>query len=188
MAKNTFLIIFTFIYKFFTGLFHKKEQVISSIHQFKVKTIDGKEFDLASLKGNRILIVNTASKCVFTPQFKDLQELYLKYKDHHFTILGFPCNQFNEQDPGTNTEIKEFCNKNFSVTFPLMEKIDVQGTNASEVYQWLTKKEKNGVMDSEVIWNFQKYMVDENGFLVNYVFPFKKPSTKKIIRWLEKKN
>lgn len=159
----------------------------SSIHQFKVKTIEGFEFDLAKLKGKKILIVNTASQCGFTPQFKDLQELYIKYKDHNFTILGFPCNQFNNQDPGTNAEIKDFCTKNYSVTFPMMEKTDVKGPNASLLYQWLTQKEKNGVLNSVVIWNFQKYMIDENGFLVDYISFLRKPNSRKITNWIEKK-
>lgn len=175
------------ISQIFTGLLGLKGQPNSSIHQFKVKTIDGDIFDFASLKGKKILVVNTASKCGFTPQYKDLQELYLKYKDKNFIVIGFPCNQFNEQEPGTNEQIKEFCTKNYSVTFPLMEKVDVKGANAAEIYQWLTQKEKNGVMSSSVTWNFQKYMIDENGFLVDYLAPYRKPSSKKIIKWIEGK-
>jgi len=175
------------ISQFFASFLPLKGQPTSSIHQFKVTTIDGQIFDFASLKGKKILIVNTASKCGFTPQFKDLEELYVKYKDKNFVVIGFPCNQFGGQDPGSNTEIKEFCTKNYGVSFPMMEKIDVKGDSICEVYSWLTSKTKNGVMNSSVKWNFQKYMIDENGFLIDYVSSYKKPNVKKIIKWLEGK-
>lgn len=185
--KITFVFIISAITLALSSFFVKKGRNPSSIHQFKVKTIDGVEFDLASLKGKKVLIVNTASKCGFTPQFKDLEELYKRYKDKNFVIVGFPCNQFGEQDPGSNAEIKEFCTKNYGVTFPMMEKIDVKGTNICEVYSWLTNKDKNGVMSSEVKWNFQKYMIDENGHLVDYVLSFKGPNNDKIVNWIEGK-
>lgn len=175
------------ISQIFTGLLGVKGQPSSSIHQFKVTTIDGEVFDFASLKGKKILVINTASKCGFTPQYKELQELYLKYKGKNFVIVGFPCNQFSNQEPGTNQEIKEFCTKNYSVTFPIMDKIEVKGPNAAPIYQWLTQKEKNGVMSSTVKWNFQKYLIDENGFLVDYLSSYRKPNSRKIIKWIEGK-
>lgn len=171
------------IFSFFT----RKGKPTSSIHQFKAKTIEGDTLDFSTLKGKKILIVNTASKCGFTPQFKELEELFLKYSDKNFTIIGFPCNQFGEQDPGTGTEIKEFCTRNYGVTFRMMEKVNVKGDSISEIYKWLTSKDKNGVMNSSVKWNFQKYMIDEDGFLVDFLYSFKKPNSQKIVSWIEKK-
>jgi glutathione peroxidase len=158
-----------------------------SIHVFKTKTIDGQVFDFSTLKGKKVLIVNTASECGLTPQYKQLEELYEKYKDKNFTIIGFPANNFGAQEPGTNTQIKEFCTKNYGVTFPMMEKISVKGDDMHEIYQWLTMKEKNGVMNSTVKWNFQKYMIDEEGHLVDSVSPVKRPDTDKIVKWIESK-
>lgn len=155
------------------------------IYGFKVKTIDGNEFDFSSLKGKKIMIVNTASECGLTPQYKQLQEVYDKYKDKNFTIIGFPANNFGSQEPGSNPQIKEFCTKNYGVTFPMMEKVSVKGDDMCELYKWLTQKEKNGVMSSSVKWNFQKYLIDENGHLVDSVSPMKKPDCSKIITWIE---
>ena len=165
----------------------KKGKPSSSIHQFKVKTLEGADFDFANLKGGKILIVNTASKCGFTPQYKELEELYQKYKDQNFTIIGFPCNQFGGQEPGNSSEIHDFCTKNYGVTFLMMEKVDVKGDSICGIYKWLTSKDKNGVMSSSVKWNFQKYMIDENGFLVDYAMSFKSPLSSKITKWIEKK-
>lgn len=187
MTKNTVIIIMASITQFFASMMPLKGQPSSSIHQFKVKTIDGEVFDFSSLKGKKILVVNTASKCGFTPQFKDLEALYLKYKDKNFVIVGFPCNQFGGQDPGSNAEIKEFCTKNYGVTFPMMEKVNVKGDSICELYSWLTNKAKNGVMSSTIKWNFQKYMIDENGYLVDYVMSYKGPDTDKIVKWIEGK-
>jgi len=159
-----------------------------TIYGFKVKTIDGAEFDMASLKGKKVLIVNTASECGFTPQYKQLEEVYEKYKDKNFTIIGFPANNFGGQEPGTNTEIKAFCTKNYGVTFQMMEKVSVKGDDMCEIYKWLTQKEKNGVASSGVRWNFQKYMIDEEGHLVDSVGSNKKPNCDKIINWIEGKN
>ena len=164
----------------------KKGKPSSSIHQFKAKTIDGEDFDFASLKGKKVLIVNTASKCGFTPQYKELQSLFETYKDKNFTIIGFPCNQFGGQEPGNNNDIHDFCTKNYGVTFLMMEKVNVKDDSICDIYKWLTRKELNGVMSSSVKWNFQKYLIDENGFLVDYVLPFKNPNSKKITKWIEK--
>lgn len=155
-----------------------------SFHDFKVKDIDGKEFDLSSLKGKKVLVVNTASKCGFTPQYKDLQELYLKYGGDNFVIIGFPANNFLSQEPGSNEEIKEFCSSKYEVTFPMMAKISVKGKDIHPLYAWLTDKNLNGVMDSEVKWNFQKYLIDENGKLVDVVFPKTNPLDEKIVNWI----
>lgn len=153
---------------------------------FKTTTIDGKPFDLASLKGKKVLVVNTASKCGFTPQYKELQALYEKYQHRNFVIIGFPANNFLSQEPGSNQEIKQFCEKNYGVTFPMMSKISVKGKDQDPIYAWLTQKSQNGKTDAEVSWNFQKFMIDENGNLVDYLSPRESPMSDKVIKWIEK--
>lgn len=177
-----FLVIPVIIIIAFTS---KKGTPTSTIHQFKATTIDGAILDLSSLKGKKILIVNTASKCGFTPQYKDLELLYQNYKHKNFVIIGFPCNQFGNQEPGSNSDIKSFCTKNYGVTFQMMEKVNVKGDSISDIYRWLTNKSLNGVENSSVKWNFQKYMIDENGFLVGHVNSFKSPYCSKIVKWIE---
>ncbi|MBW6489769.1 MAG: glutathione peroxidase [Lentimicrobium sp.] len=156
-----------------------------NFHSFKTKTIDGTDFDLASLKGKKVLVVNTASKCGLTPQYKELEALYRQYKDKNFVIIGFPANNFMSQEPGTNEEIAEFCELNYGVTFPMMSKISVKGKDQDPIYKWLTDKKENGKFDAEVSWNFQKFMIDENGNLVNYASPREKPLSAKIVEWIE---
>lgn len=160
----------------------------NSIHQFKVKDINGESFDMSSLKGKKVLVVNTASKCGLTPQYEQLQELYEKYKDTGFTIVGFPANDFMNQEPGSIEDIKEFCTQNYGVTFQMMDKVSTKGKDQSPIYEWLTKKSKNGVEDSKVAWNFQKYMIDEEGKLVDFVAPKESPMSKKIVDWITSKN
>jgi glutathione peroxidase len=155
----------------------------SGFYNFKVKTLEGDQFDFSSLKGKKVMIVNTASQCGFTPQYKELEELYEKYKEE-LVIVGFPANNFGHQEPGTATEIREFCTKNYGVTFPLMEKISVKGEDIHPLYKWLTTKDLNGVMDSEVKWNFQKYLIDENGKLVDVLYSKEKPGSDKTLAWL----
>src|SRR5512135_1819178 len=127
-------------------------------YDFKVKTLEGKEFDFSSLKGKKVMIVNTASKCGFTPQYSDLEELYEKYSDR-LVIIGFPANNFANQEPGSAAEIREFCTEKYNITFPLMEKISVKGSDMHPLYRWLTSKSENGVMDCEGRCNFQKYVI-----------------------------
>lgn len=158
-----------------------------NLYSFKVKDIDGKEFDLSSLKGKKVLVVNVASKCGLTPQYEKLQELYEKYKDNNFVVIGFPANNFRGQEPGTDEEIKTFCTLTYNVSFPMMSKIDVVGENKAPVYAWLTEKSQNGKLDAEVQWNFQKFMVDENGNLVDFAAPREDPFSDKIIKWIENK-
>ncbi len=157
----------------------------NSLHDFTVKDIEGNDFELSSLKGKKVLVVNTASKCGLTPQYEQLQKLYETYGGENFVIIGFPANNFLNQEPGSNEEIAEFCQKNYGVTFPMMSKISVKGKDIHPVYQWLTQKEKNGKMDSKVGWNFQKYLVDENGKLVDMVKPKTKPDDEKILSWIQ---
>jgi glutathione peroxidase len=158
----------------------------TGFYDFKVKTLEGKDFDFASLKGKKVMIVNVASKCGNTPQYKDLEALYEKYHDN-FVIIGFPANDFASQEPGTAAEIRKFCTENYGVTFPLMEKISVKGKDMAPVYGWLTSRKENGVMDSEVKWNFQKYLIDENGKLVEVLDPKEKPTSDKVMMWLSSK-
>ena len=154
-----------------------------SIYDFKVKTLEGDDFDLSSLKGKKVMIVNVASKCGFTPQYKDLEDMYKKYEGE-LVIIGFPANNFMNQEPGSASDIRQFCSQNYGVTFPLMEKISVKGRDMHPLYKWLTEKDNNGVMDSEVKWNFQKYLIDENGRLVDVMYSKEKPESEKSARWL----
>lgn len=153
---------------------------VNSIYNFKVEALEGGTINFADFKGKKILIVNTASKCGYTPQYEELQKLYDQYKDK-LVIIGFPANNFGGQEPGTNTEIKEFCKKNYGVTFPMAAKISVKGDDMAPIYKYLTSKAENGVLDAEVKWNFGKFLLDEKGNLVEY-FPSKvKPLSEEIV-------
>ena len=158
----------------------------NGFYNFKVKTLDGGEFNFSTLKGKKVMIVNTASKCGFTPQYKDLEDLYKQYSDE-LVIVGFPANNFANQEPGTNAQIRKFCTNNYSVTFPMMAKISVKGSDMAPVYKWLTEKKENGVMDSEVKWNFQKYLISEDGKLVDVVYSKDRPNCDRILAWLNSK-
>ena len=150
---------------------------MESIYDFQVKTIDGKEKSLADFRGQTLLIVNTASACGFTPQYKGLEELYKKYKDKNFTILTFPCNQFGQQEKGTEAEIKSFCELNYGVSFPLFSKIDVKGPGAHPLYRYLTQ-EKPGVFGlKEIKWNFTKFLIDSEGHVVQRFAPTDGPES-----------
>ena len=139
----------------------------NSVHVFKVEALDGSTINFADFKGKKILIVNTASECGYTPQYEGLETLYEKYKEK-LVIVGFPANNFGAQEPGTNTDIKEFCKKNYGVAFPMAAKISVKGDDQAAIYKWLCNKSKNGVMDAEIKWNFNKFLLDEDGKLMNY--------------------
>lgn len=169
----------------FTSLTIQAQEI--NFHSFTVKNIDGNEVSLSTFEGKKVLVVNTASKCGLTPQYEGLQALYEKYKDENFVIVGFPANNFLKQEPGTNEEIKEFCSVNYSITFPMMAKISVKGDDIHQLYAWLTQKSENGKFDAPVSWNFQKFMIDEDGNLVDYLSPKKKPDDEKIINWIEEK-
>jgi glutathione peroxidase len=158
----------------------------TSFYSFKVKTLEGGDFDFSTLKGKKVMVVNTASKCGYTPQYKDLEAVYKEYGDN-LVIIGFPANNFLSQEPGTATEIRKFCNDTYGITFPLMAKISVKGDDMHPLYKWLTSKQLNGVMDSEVKWNFQKYLIDENGKLVDVIYSKEKPNSDKVLAWLNSK-
>ena len=158
-----------------------------TIYQFNVQDLSGNAFDFAALKGKKIMIVNTASECGLTPQYEQLQAVYEKYKGKNLVIVGFPANNFGSQEPGSNAQIATFCQKNYGVTFPMMAKISVEGSDQHPVYQFLTQKAKNGLEDSDVQWNFQKYLINESGELVKVVSPRTLPTDVEIINWIEGK-
>ena len=164
-----------------------KDNKPKSIHKFKVTDINGNTFDFSELAGKKIMIVNTASRCGFTKQFEGLQELYEKYKDKSFIIVGFPSNDFLNQDPGTDQEILEFCSVNYGVSFPMMSKVKVTGKKKAPIYKFLTDVKSNGVQSSTVSWNFQKYLLDENGYLVKVINTKTDPLDAEIINWIESK-
>ena len=155
-----------------------------SIHQFTVTDIDGNKFDFSTLKGKKIMVVNTASRCGLTPQYEKLEELYSKYKSKGLVVVGFPSNDFLMQEPGSNEDISKFCKKNYGVSFPMMSKISVNGKKINPVYKFLTKKSLNGLKDNKVEWNFQKYLLDEKGHLVRVVAPSTQPNDQSIVDWI----
>ncbi|MBL4577089.1 MAG: glutathione peroxidase [Flavobacteriales bacterium] len=156
-----------------------------TLHDFTTMSLEGEEVKLSDFKGKKLMVVNTASKCGLTPQYKDLQALYTKYGDDKFAIIGFPANNFGKQEPGTDAEIKEFCTKNYGVSFPMMHKISVKGSDIDPIYAWLTDKDQNGADNAAVKWNFQKFLIDENGNWVGMVSPSDKPDKQSIIDWIE---
>lgn len=154
-----------------------------SLYDIKINNLQGKEIDFSDYKGKKILFVNVASKCGFTPQYEDLQKLSDTYQDK-LVVIGVPCNQFKKQESGTSEEIQEFCSLNYGVTFPITEKTEVKGENQHPLYSYLTDKKLNNKKNSSVKWNFQKYLIDENGQLINYWFSITKPLSKKITKHL----
>lgn len=163
----------------------QNENMSKTIHDYTVKDISGKDYPMAQLKGKKVMIVNTASKCGLTPQYEGLQALYEEYESKGLIIIGFPANNFMAQEPGDEKEIAAFCEANYGVTFPMMSKIDVIGDNQHELYTYLTSKVHNGVQDSEVQWNFQKYLIDESGKLAKVISPKVSPQDEEIIEWLK---
>lgn len=155
-------------------------QFLEANPEAKVRSIEGKEYDFSALKGKKVLIVNTASECGYTPQYEGLQKLYDTYKDK-LVVLGFPANNFGAQEPGSNEEIKQFCTTKFNVTFPMFEKISVLGDDMAPIYKWLTSKDLNGWNDQQPKWNFNKYLIDEEGNLVKYFSSAVKPMSDEIV-------
>ncbi len=191
--KNLFIIAFGIFFICSNQIFSQINQSAETmekqtIYQFKVKDLSGKDFDFASLKGKKIMIVNTASKCGLTPQYKELEALYKEYAAQGFVIVGFPANNFKSQEPGTNEEIASFCQLNYGVTFPMMDKVSVKGEDMCAVYQFLTQKAKNGLQDSEVSWNFQKYLLNEKGELLKVIAPKTLPNNPEILNWIKEKS
>lgn len=178
---KTYFFLFTIL---LTTLFaNAQKNEAMSLHSIKINSLQGEEIDLSIYKGKKILFVNVASKCGFTSQYEGLQKLYDTHKDK-LVIIGVPCNQFGSQEPGSSNEIQEFCAINYGVTFPITEKIAVKGDKQHPLYSFLTQKDKNGKKSSSVKWNFQKYLIDEEGKLIDYWFSITKPSSKKITKHL----
>ena len=162
----------------------ENQQTAQNIYDFKVETITGDTLDLATLKGKKVIIVNTASKCGLTPQFEGLEKLHQLHKNKNLVIIGFPSNDFMSQDPGSNEEIAEFCQLNYGVTFPMMAKIVVKGKDQHPLYQYLTQKALNGKDDYDVQWNFQKFLINENGTIDKVIDPKTSPLDEEIIEWI----
>jgi glutathione peroxidase len=180
MFKKTLITLLSIM----TLTLNSQTSVDNSIHQFKVADIYGNIFDFSQLKGKKVMIVNTASKCGLTYQYEALQKLYSQYKDLNFVIVGFPSNDFLWQEPGSNDEIIDFCEQNYGVTFPMMSKITVKGTKKHPIYQFLTQKSKNNYKDSRVTWNFQKYLVNEQGRVEKIISPRTRPDSEEIVSWI----
>lgn len=191
IMKSLFLLLISFSAFTFNSCAQEKQTKVSTdteilpIYQFKVTDINGETFDLASLKGKKVMIVNTASKCGLTPQYEGLEELYKTYKDQGFVIVGFPANNFLSQEPGSDDEIASFCQKNYGVSFPMMSKISVKGKDMHELYTYLTTGNLNGLEDNKVGWNFQKYLINEEGFLEKVISPKTKPLDAEIVDWVK---
>lgn len=156
---------------------------IEELYSLTINSLDGQPIALIDFKGKKILFVNVASKCGFTPQYRKLESLHQQYRDK-LAVIAIPCNQFGQQEPGTASEIQQFCESNYGVTFLITEKLDVKGANQHPLYRWLTNKSKNGSTDSEVKWNFQKYLINEHGELEAIFAPTTKPLSKTIVNYL----
>ncbi len=154
---------------------------------FKVQDIEGNEFDMASLKGKKIMVVNVASKCGYTYQYEALQALYEKYKDQNFIIIGFPANNFNNQESGDNASIQQFCSATYGVDFPMMAKVSAKGDDIAPIYRWLTSKEANGSSDYEVKWNFNKFLINPDGTIYGKMESKVEPNAAEIVEWIEAK-
>ena len=154
---------------------------MGNLYDIQINSLQGKPINFGDFKGKYILFVNVASKCGFTPQYKDLEKLYQEYKDH-LIVIGVPCNQFGHQEPGSSDEIQEFCQVNYGVSFLITEKVNVKGSNQHPLYAWLTGKENNGKKSSTVRWNFQKYLVDSEGNLIDFYYSITKPTSSKITK------
>jgi len=180
--NKNYLILFAIMFSLFSTAQSLKDPS-TSVYDIKINTLDGKPLDLNEYKGKKILFVNVASECGFTKQYAGLQELYDKYKEN-LVVIGVPCNQFGNQEPGSASQIQTFCEKNFGVTFVMTEKVDVKGKNQHPLYKWLTSEELNGTTSSSVKWNFQKYLINEKGQFVDYFYSMTKPMSSKITKLL----
>ncbi|PWN67239.1 glutathione peroxidase [Chryseobacterium oncorhynchi] len=190
--KNIFLLLLSFVailqsctnQKSEISKAKTKELMGKTIYDFKVESLDGKEINFADFKGKKILIVNTASECGFTPQYADLEKVYEEYKDK-LVVVGFPANNFGGQEPGTNTEIGTFCQKNYGVTFPMAAKVSVKGDDIAPIFKYLTEQELNGVKNTSILWNFTKFLIDENGKLIDTYVSTTKPTSESITKHLK---
>ena len=177
--KYLFILMFSLF-----GLFSSKAQTPKSIHSFKVESLDGKTIDFSKFKGKKILIVNTASECGFTPQYEDLEKLYDTYKNK-LVIVGFPANNFGGQEPGSNQEIATFCKKNYGVSFPMAAKVSVKGSDTAPIFKFLTDKKLNGVKSTTILWNFEKFLLNEKGELIDTFVSTTKPTSESITKYFK---
>ena len=160
-----------------------KNEMKKTIFDYKVESLDGKEINFADFKGKKVLVVNTASECGFTPQYADLEKLSKDYEGK-LVVIGFPANNFGGQEPGSNTEIGAFCEKNFGVTFPMAAKVSVKGDDIAPIFKYLTQKDLNGVKNTTIMWNFTKFLIDENGHLIDTFISTTKPTSESITKYL----
>jgi len=178
---KTFCIITALL--LFVFQFARAQEQRLTFYDLSATTIDGELLNFSVFKGKKVLVVNTASECALTPQYRKLQELYEEYGGDDFEIVAFPCNDFGSQEPGDNEDIKKFCSQ-YPIGFTLMEKISIKGENESPVYRWLTNSRENGTLDAKVVWNFQKFMIDTTGQVIDFVGPAGSPFNHRIIEWL----
>ncbi|CAA7390231.1 glutathione peroxidase [Chryseobacterium fistulae] len=190
--KKIFLLLLSFV-ALFNSCTHKKSELSKTktkelmgktIYDFKVESLDGKEINFADFKGKKILIVNTASECGFIPQYADLEEVSKDYESK-LVVVGFPANNFGAQEPGSNAEIGSFCQKNFGVSFPMAAKVSVKGDDTAPIFKYLTEKDLNGVKNTTILWNFTKFLVDENGKLIDSFVSTTKPTDEAITKYLK---
>jgi len=158
---------------------------MATFHDFSTHTLQGEPIQLSAFAGKKILVVNTASECGYTPQYAVMQELYDNFGGDNFTIIGFPANNFGAQEPGSNEEIASFCQANYGVTFPMMNKVSVRGPQIDPIYRWLTTKAENGVEDVKMVWNFQKFLIDENGGFAGWLAHGDSPADERILNWIQ---
>ena len=185
MRKLNYKIILMLVMAMLGFKIKSSEVTVSSLFEqsIELNSLEGEPINFEKFRGKKILVVNVASKCGFTPQYEDLQKLHKNYGDK-LTVIGVPCNQFGNQEPGNPNEIKNFCQKNYGVEFLITEKIDVKGANQHKLYKWLTSKENNGKVDASVKWNFQKYLIDEDGKMIDYFMSTTNPLSDKITKYL----
>lgn len=167
-----------------TEVSQDKNTTMKTVHDFKVESLEGEEINFAHFRGKKILIVNTASACGFTPQYADLEEISKTYKDK-VVVVGFPANNFGNQESGTNEEIGAFCQKNYGVTFPMAAKVSVKGDDAAPLFQYLSDKQQNGVKNTTILWNFTKFLIDENGRLIDSFVSTTKPTDEAITKYFK---
>ncbi len=168
-------------------LIEKTEDMTTNLFDFEIEDINGESYDLSQHKGKKILLVNTASECGLTPQYEQLEELYQEKGGDDFIIIGFPANNFGNQEPGSNQEIAQFCTKNYGVSFPMMSKISVKGDDIHPIYDWIvsTERQQSGKADFEIVWNFHKVLIDEKGNFVKQLHPQVLPTDEPILNWLD---
>lgn len=190
--KKTFILLLS-IFAFFQSCINQKSETAqqktnelkgTTIYDYKVEALDGGVIDFKDFKGKKILIVNTASECGFTPQYKDLEKIYNQYKDQ-LVIIGFPANNFGGQEPGSNVEIGAFCQKNYGVTFPMAAKVSVKGDDTAPIFKFLTEQELNGVKNTTILWNFTKFLLDENGKLIDTFISTTRPTDEAIVKYFK---